>query len=366
MKRNGLGKKMQQLYRLTRTSPSPEAAAVLRWKQKFGGPDSDKMESLPDFSTMTSAEIAEKLMDSKLSPTVALSIIPKDKITANVAKALLNGCTGNQSIILYNWFAKNGYLDVKSIKSLFNSKVAESTTAVDRIDTLTRNADEEDKKEMANIRSDVRKKAAKAAGLGKVFLHIDSSGSMQSAIQFAMDNAATIAECVDHPVENFGWGLFSSRGTKLGLPKSFTKEDFYKSLYGVRAGGSTDCIALYEESRKMGAEVDIYITDQGHNVGSIVTRINKYHAENPTTLKPRAAVIIDFSFNRNAAYKDQLEDGLNKAGIPVAVMKPEALKESALIAQAVATAVKGEVALVDEIMDTPLPTLPKWWGSVKK
>jgi len=366
MKRSGLAKKMQQLYRLTRTSPIPEAAAVLRWKQKFGGPDISKMENLPDFANMTSQEIAQKLSESKLSPTVALSVIPKEKITANVAKALLSGCTGNQSIILYNWFAKNGYLDVKSIKSLFNSKVAESTTAVDRIDTLTRNADEEDKKEMSKIRSDVRKKAAKAAGLGKIFLHIDSSGSMQNAIQFAMDNAATIAECVDNPVSNFGWGLFSNRGTQLALPKSFTKEDFYKSLYGVRAGGSTDCIALYNEARKQGAEVDIYITDQGHNVGSIVTRINKYHTDNPSVAKPRAAVIIDFSANRNAQYKGQLEDGLNKAGIPVAIMKPEALKESALIPQAVATAVKGEVALVDEIMDTPLPTLPKWWDTVKK
>jgi len=364
MKKAGLANKMQQMYRLTRTSPSDEAAAILRWKQKTG--NTIALENLPDFSAMTSADIADKLGELKLAPTVALSVIPQDKITAKVAKALLANCTGNQVIILYNWFARNGFLDVKSIKELFKDKVKESTTAVDRIDTLTKDADEDDKKEMAEVRSTVRKKAARTAELGKIYLHIDASGSMQQAIQFAMDNATTIAECVDNPSENFGWGLFAITGRKLPLPKQFTKEGFYGSLYGCRAGGSTDCIALYGEARKMGAEVDIYITDQGHNIGTISKRIEEYHAANPDMKKPKAAVIVDFSGNRNAAYVCALEDGLKKAGIPVAIMKPEALKESALIPQSVATAVKGEMAVLDTILETPLPKLPRWWNSVRK
>lgn len=364
MQKAGLSKKMQQMYRLTRTHPTDEAAAILRWKQKSG--NTVAMENLPDFNTMTSNEIADKLSELKLSPTVALSIIPQDKVTAKVAKALLEGCTGNQSIILYNWFASNGFLDVKSIKALFKDKVEKATTAVDRIDTLTKDADEEDKKEMASVRSSVRKRAAKTTNLGKIFLHIDSSGSMQRAIQFAMDNAATIAECVDDPAKNFDWGLFSSRGKKLRLPSEFTKEDFHSVLYGVRAGGSTDCIALYGEARMVGAEVDVYITDQGHNVGTITKRIADFHELNPTIPKPKAAVIIDFRGNRNAQYTAQLEDGLKKSGIPVSIMMPEALKESALIPQAVATAIKGEMAVLDEILDTPLPSLPKWWNDVRK
>jgi hypothetical protein len=364
MKKSGLANKMQQMYRLTRTHPTQEAASILRWKQKFGGPDT--LENLPDFNSMTSDKIAEKLEELRLSPTVALSVIPTDKITAKVAKALLEGCTGNQSIILYNWFARNGFLDVKSIKSLFKDKIASAETAVDRIDTLTKDADEEDKKEMAKVRSNVRKRAAKTADLGKIFLHIDSSSSMQRSIQYAMDNASTVAECVDEPSKNFGWGLFSNRGKTLPLPAKFTKEDFYKILYGVRACGYTDCIALYGEARRQGAEVDVYITDQGHNVGTITKRIADFHEENPDLSKPKAAVIIDFSGNRDAQYTKPLEDGLKRSGIPVSIMPPEALKESALIPQAVATAIKGEMAVLDEILDTPLPTLPKWWGIIKK
>ena len=55
MKKSGLSKKMQQMYRLTRTAPTAEAASILRWKQKSGEPI--EMEDLPDFSGMKSTEI---------------------------------------------------------------------------------------------------------------------------------------------------------------------------------------------------------------------------------------------------------------------------------------------------------------------
>ncbi len=171
IKKSGLTKKMQQIYRLTRTSPSDVAASILKWKQKDGR--KLVLEKLPDFSDKKSSEIADELEKTKLSPVVALSIIPNEKITAKVAEALLNNCTGNQSIILYNWFARNGFMDVQSIKKLFKDKVQESTTAIDRIDTLTKDADEEDKKEMSVARSEKRKKTANTSEIGKIFLHID-------------------------------------------------------------------------------------------------------------------------------------------------------------------------------------------------
>lgn len=365
IKRAGLSKKMQQIYRLTRTAPSDIAASILNWKQRDGREIT--AEKLPDFSGKTSAEIAEELGKVKLSPTVALSVIPQDKITAKVAEALLKNCSGNQSIILYNWFARNGFLDVKAIKSLFKDKVKQSTTAVDRIDTLTKDADEEDKKEMAVIRSEKRKSTARTSDIGKIFLHIDASGSMYQAIQFAKDRASVIAECVENPKNNFRWGLFGAKGKMLPVPNGFTKEDFHQALYGITANmGSTDCIALYPESRKFGADIDIYVTDQGHNIGTISKRITDYHIQHPDIPKPKAAVIVDFSGNRSAQYLGALEDNLKKVEIPVAVIKPEALSESALVAQSVKNAIVGEMAVIDEIMETPLPSLPKWWNAIHK
>lgn len=358
IKKSGLSKKFMWIYRLTRTAPSDEAVAILRWKQKDGR--KIDMENLPDFSKKTSQEIADELEKNKLSPMVAMSVIPKDKMTAKVAKVMLQNCSGNQTIILYNWFARNGFLDVKSIKDLFKDKVKEATTAVDRIDTLTKDADVEDKKEMALARSERRKSVAKTQDIGKVFVHIDASGSMQAAIEFAKNNASLLAECISDPVNNFRWGLFGTKGRELNVPKEFTKEDFYAALYGVTSNmGQTDCIALYPNARKFGAEVDIYVTDQGHNIGTIHKRIEEFHEKNPTISKPKAAVIIDFGNGRN-----DLEESLKRVGIPVAIIKPEALKESALVAQSIRSAMVGEMAIIEEILDTPLPYLPKWWNTI--
>jgi hypothetical protein len=364
IKNSGLSEKVKNIYRLAHLAPSEETARILRWKQKSDKAEGKQveMEAVVDFEGMTSDEICSYIEEENLSPIVALSTIPANKITAKVAKSLLSCCTGNQSIVLYNWFSKNGFLDVKAINNLFKSKVKQSTTAVDRIDTLTKNASEEDKKDMAQIRSDIRKAKANVSDIGKIFVHIDGSGSMQSAIQYAMDNASLIAECVNEPKSNFAWGVFGSTGRRLKLPDSFTKEDFYSILYGYKASGTTDCIALYGEARRFGADVDVYITDQGHNVGNIHTRISEFHNANPQFSKPRAAIIVDFSNNRNAINRTELQVGLTRSGIPISIIKPEALKESALVAQSVRNALKGELSVVEDILNTPIPELPSWWN----
>jgi len=109
-----------------------------------------------------------------------------------------------------------------------------------------------------------------------------------------------------------------------------------------------------------------FITDQGHNVGDIVQRIKKIHADNPSYVKPSVALIVDFSRESHYGSIDYLEVNLKTCGIPVSVIKPSSLSESALVAQSVSAALKGEMAIIDEILDTKLPTLPKWWDEIKK
>lgn len=362
MKNKGLARKMQSVYRLSRIGPSDEAASILNWRQgshKKGTKREIDMESLPEFENMTSKQVAEALLETKISPIVAMSVIPRNKITSVVAKALLENCTGNQTVILYNWFNRNGFLDVKVISGLFKDKVKESTTAVDRIDTLTKEAAEEDKKEMAEVRSKRRKKQASLSDIGRIFLHIDKSTSMSGAIEFAKDRACVLAECVENPEENFAWGLFGTKGQRLDLPSGFTKEHFHEALYGVIASdNSTDCLALYKQAREFGAEVDVYVTDEGHNVGQLVRRLSAFHSSNTDLPKPKAAVII-----KMGRY-DTLSKGLESVGIPFTIIKPETLTESALVAQSIRTAMIGELAIIDSIMETPLPKLPKWWNTV--
>jgi len=349
IKRTGLGPKFIKMYKMLHMAPTPETAGILGWKQK----DKEIIVEKINFDKMKPAEIAAYIEEKKLSPLVALSALPEGVMNAKIAKALLKNCTGNQAIILQNMFRRKGFLEIPEMKDLFDIKVSTAKTAVDRIDTLSKDLTDNEKKEMSKTRSKVRKEMV--GNIGKVFMHIDRSGSMHGAIEFAKDRGAIFAECVNNPAENFGWGLFGQRGSALKTPDSFTKEDFHAALYGITANdGSTDCLATYEMARNFGANIDVYVTDQGHNVGNFDTRLAKL-IENKG--KPNAVIIIDFS-NR---HDNTLEKGFEKAGIPVSVMKPDALKESALVAQAVQQAIKGQMAVIDEIMETELPKLPGWY-----
>jgi hypothetical protein len=74
---------------------------------------------------------------------------------------------------------------------------------------------------------------------------------------------------------------------------------------------------------------------------------------------PKQVVII--AIGRSNLLKDEFE----ALGIPVSVLKPEQLSESALVAQAIKVAVKGATALIDEVMNTKLLSLPKWYEAVR-
>ena len=72
-------------------------------------------------------------------------------------------------------------------------------------------------------------------------------------------------------------------------------------------------------------------------------------------------MVVDFS---NGSADHAFKDVLEKLGIPVSVIKPQALTESALVSQAVKTALLGATAVIDEIMSTTLLKLPEWWETV--
>jgi hypothetical protein len=352
IKNSGMGKKLIKMYKMLHMAPTDETAAILGWKQRGRNIKLDKI----DFSNMEPSEIAEQIITKKMSPVIALSAIPEKSMNAVVAKALLKTATGNQAIILQNMFRTKGFLEIPEIKSLFDTKIKTATTAVDRIDTLSKNLTDDEKKTMSDVRSKVRKE--QMGEIGKVFLHIDKSSSMSGAIEFAKESGSIIAECVNNPEKNFNWGLFGSRGKTIKKPDSFTKEDFYAALYGVKADeGATDCLGCYEMSRQLGTDVDIFVTDQGHNVGYLDKRLKDIHDKMG---KPSAVVIVHFGSASSTALKDAFE----REGVPVSIMSPKSIRESALVSQAIKTAIRGQMAVIDEIMDTPLPSLPKWWNDI--
>jgi hypothetical protein len=94
-----------------------------------------------------------------------------------------------------------------------------------------------------------------------------------------------------------------------------------------------------------------------HNTGPLAARIEAFHRQFPQFSKPKACVIIRVPGESGELLKTEYE----AAGIPVSVMTPSTLSESALVAQSIREAIKGPLATIEEIMNTDLLELPKWY-----
>jgi hypothetical protein len=356
LKKAGLGNVMRTMYRTLHRPPSDEVAAILRWQQKNKKIKFE--ESLLNFKGLDDLAIAEKIQKEKLPVLGVLGALPR-QVSPVIAVALLEQATGNQAVILKTIFDEAGVLKDPEVMKLFQEKIATAKTALDRAETLSENASLEVKQALSQARGEVRKEATR--GLGKIFMHIDFSSSMTEAIEFAQQRAAIIAECVDNPTQNFRWGLFGSHGKELSLPQEFVQDAFRSMLFGLTPNGSTNCFALYPTAREFGAEIDVYVTDQGHNMGDLGYNIRKFHEDNPSLSKPKAVVIVNFQTWDN---QNQLKAALEENSIPVALMNPNTLTESALVVEAVRSAMFGPVALIDEIMETELLKLPEYYYAI--
>ena len=198
----------------------------------------------------------------------------------------------------------------------------------------------------------------------RIYIWADFSGSMQGVKDFAIERGAIIAEMVKNPETNFAWGWFSHHGKRLNLPAEFEKDAFEAQLFGEGDWGGTDCLALYEEARSFGAEVDIIVTDQGHGAGDIGDRIKRFHEVHPEIAKPKACVIVHFDNGWGTNKNGPVKTGYEENNIPVAIMTPESLVETAAVAEALKTAMLGPVAIIDEIMATKLLELPKYYYAI--
>ena len=359
IREKGLRKVASNLYRLTRSAPSKNAVEILGWEQTPGFPGSGAVlqKNVIDFSGLTDLQIAEKIREERIPVMTALGALgtAATKLSPVVAVSLLERCTPSQAVVYTGLFEDQGLLEHAEIRDLYKTKIAGAKT-LDRADRMNQVKSEEVKKIMRAARSEERKRAV--GDLGKVFEHIDISSSMHRGLQLAKDRSAVIAECVQNPEVNFHWGVFADSGRVLQKPTTFEKDAFTQILYPFKTGGCTNCFALYEEARRLGCTTDVFITDQGHNYGTVAQHINK--ARSKGYPDPELVVIVDTNENDYGF----LKEGFESAGIPVAMLKPSALNESALVAEAIRHGIKGTSKVLEEIMSTTLLELPNWWDAI--
>lgn len=356
----GLSSTYKDLYRLCRLAPSPEACRILRWKQKPGYPGSsvELEKSRFDFTGLSDVEIAEKVRAERLSPMAVLGAL-RDKLSPVVAASVLEQATGDQAVILTEMLEEQGVLKNKEVKDVYAQKIKGAKNALDRVDRIKSEMAQETKALLEATRSSQRKE--QVGNFGKTYIHIDRSSSMQHAIQVATECGSVLAECVNDPETNFHWGLFNDMANDLPRPRSFEKAAFQAALYGQRAVGGTNCFALYETARRYGCETDIFITDQAHHGMDLGFMIDAYRAKGYRD--PRLVIIVEIP-STDPGF-DQLKRAFESRNIPVVKLAPKQLNESALVTQAVKMAMKGQKAVLDEVMSEPLLSLPKWWYSVK-
>lgn len=359
IKKAGLGGTLKSMYRIARLAPSPEAVQILRWKQKPGFPGADvkiAKSTMYDFSNLTDLMIATKIRSERLKPLPTLAALP-DKISPVVAVAVLEQCNGDQAVVLTSMFEDQGLLKHKEVRDVFEAKIRTAKTALDRVERMRTELDESTKELLRNAKADVRKE--QVGDMGKVFVHLDISPSMTQAVEIAKNSGSIIAECVKNPEENFHWGAFTKLALPLNRPQKFTKDGFMAALYGIRPhGGGTDCLALFDAARKLGCDTDIYITDGGHNGPNVAIALEARKKKGVSM--PKQVVIV-----RCGGYSTVLEEGFRAAGIPVAVIQDTQLTESALVTQAIKSAIKGASSVLDDIMGTKLLLIPNYWESVK-
>ena len=362
VKKSGLGNVYQNIYRLLHMAPSNEVAALLRWQQR--GKKIKFEESVFDFKGLTPLQIAKKIRKDKLPILGVIGALPK--MSPSIAVALLEQATGDQAVILTKTFEESGVLKDKEVKKLYDEKVATAKNAVDRVKSFIEQTSDDVRAGLKETKAQVRKKATQ--DIGKVFIHLDLSPSMEPALEVAKERGAIIAEMISNPAENFKWGIFNDHKEILPNPKEFVEDAFKAVLFGKICDGMTDAYLLYPDARQHGSECDIFISDGCHNTGDLTRKIREYHQRHPEVAKPKAMLWINvFNPEGNGYYANEAET-IKKAyednEIPTATLKPEAITNSALVTEAVKNAMKGPMATIESIMETPLLELPEWYLTV--
>lgn len=360
IKKAGLGNTIKKLYRGLRLAPADEVAAILRWQQKNKKIKFEKTEF--EFKGKTDLEVAELIREKRLPVLGVLGALERP-ISPVIAVALLEQSTGNQAVILRKTFEDAGVLKDKEVMKLFEEKIKTAKTALDRVETLTQEASEAVKQVMKDAKSAKRKEAT--VGLGKIFVHLDSSGSMRDVFSVATKRGAILAEMVNNPRENFKWGLYAEQGEELPLPEEFVEDAFAAVLFARTANGGTNAFALYPLARQFGADIDVQISDGAHNIGDLGNHIRHFHETNPNLPKPKVCIWVQVQLTAGSFGWGEdftaIKRGYEANDIPVVVLKPEVLTESALVTESVRQALLGPVEIVNTIMKQELLPLPEWY-----
>lgn len=310
--------------------------SVLNWKPK--NRDLIRKREILDLSKLTELQVIEKIREEKIRFPRVLSALGKEPSPAILAVLLEEELvTPNEAVINQALFRNSGLFLNEKYKNMYFDLIQRMTVA-DRVDTLVKELPEEEKQVIQKARSAARKREGGLSKFGNIVLAIDASPSMSQAIEFAKDIASTVADFADNE-EAFKWCTFDTRLHPIkGFPQ--TKEHAKAILSMYHCGGyGTNCFAPIKTYNNW-ASVIIVITDGQHNSATPL--------ELRDQRKPPIVIVRTEGYNRT------FERRLDDLGFHYTVVDSSAFQQKALIRQTLEAAIRGQMAVIEDIMSYDL------------
>ena len=266
------GTKLHKMYEFYHVKPGKRAQEVL-FDRKTPEGEVDILEVLKN--TEDSNVQAQIIIDNKIPYRQATSVI-KD-LTLAVWVALIEVMTVSEAVNSRAAVENSGILNDPAIRSLYEAKLKKAV-ADKKVSaaTLGERKSVKGKDESLNeiIKSVEQAKADTEVGItDNVLLAVDTSGSMQSAIELAKKVGPYLARICKGQLEII---CFNDSAFMVEYGKG-TISDFQKGFSLIRASGQTSLGSALKKSiaNKFIPDIMILITDQGENYNPLLSEVYK-------------------------------------------------------------------------------------------
>jgi hypothetical protein len=245
--KDGYRKLVMALVRLSYYKPTTEKFfEVLRWKQaqaKDGHRQhaiGKAVKAAETWEGLTEEQICQKIVSEKVGYKRLISLVPvKIGITkAILAAAVQAGCLSDKDLIIATpTLEEMGLLQDADVKARWEQAMKAATDM--RAANIARNVKSKETQEKLQETAEAaaQKVVAKEAKNMRLYVVVDRSGSMQGAIEKAIEYIAKFLP--SFPLDRLHVSVFNSE-SKLIVPKAATKAGVEHAFRGIAAGGGTD------------------------------------------------------------------------------------------------------------------------------
>jgi len=296
-------------------------------------------------------EQAREIVKHKIPYTTAVGAIKN--MTPTVLAALINQMTDQEVLVNLGALKKRGALNNKDLKDLVDKKLAKVKKSK-KVDVMkaakaaeTAGVDKELAEQLSDI-SDTQLKAKGRISMSTALI-IDKSSSMSQAIDIGKRLGSMISAIAE---SDFYCWVFDNVATQIKV-KSNKLADWEKALKMVRAGGCTSCGAPLWQMVERGQHVEqiVMITDQGENRPPYFKAALDHWKDKFGSL-PRIVLVNVGGYNSRT-----LETRCRNSEVDYETFDIPATSDYYSLPNIIPLLTKrGRLELLDEIMQTELPT----------